>query len=300
MLPQTEQIANSDMTIDAVAPLRAVSIMLDVQRKAIDAVNNAIDGIIDASNAVAQTVTNGGTIHYVAAGSSGLMALADGAELPGTFGIAQNQIRIHMAGGVPTDGQMPGNTEDDISNTHTIVEAMQSNDCVIAISASGTTPFAYDIAQAARAKGINVIAIANNADTALLKIADVAICLSTPPEALAGSTRMGAGTAQKVALNLISTQAGILLGHVHDGQMINLIADNAKLRQRAINIVGSIADVSNETAALALRTADGNTKHAILIAKGCPASEVNKLLATYGPRMGDCLLALNAAKTAQT
>ncbi|PIB25132.1 hypothetical protein BFP76_06060 [Amylibacter kogurei] len=288
------------MHIDAVAPMRALTIMLDVQRKSLDAIEHVASEIILASEQVAKTIQSGGTIHYVAAGSSGLMALADGAELPGTFGISQDQIRIHMAGGVPTNGQMPGNTEDDISSAQEIVNAMHQNDCIIAISASGTTPFPCEIANAAKEKNIAVIGIANNPDTRLLNIADIAICLRTPPEALAGSTRMGAGTAQKVALNFISTQAGILLGHVHDGQMINLIADNAKLRQRAVNIICSIAHVSPQDAAHAMDIANGNTKHAILIAKGCPASEVNKLLATYGPRMADCLLALNAAKTAQT
>lgn len=300
MLPQTEQIANSKTHIDTVAPLRAVDIMLDVQRKAVDAIDRAASDIIRASELIAKTITQGGTIHYVAAGSSGLMALADGAELPGTFGISHTQIRIHMAGGIPADGKMPGNTEDDISNTQTVVSTMNTNDCMIAISASGTTPFACDIAKAAKEMDIGVIAIANNPNTTLLNAADIAICLTTPPESLAGSTRMGAGTAQKIALNIMSTQAGVLLGHVHNGQMINLIADNAKLRQRAMNIVRAIADVSTADAENAMNIAKGNTKHAILIAKGCPASEVNKLLATYGPRMADCLLAIKAAATAQT
>ena len=143
-----------------------------------------------------------------------------------------------------------------------------AGDCLIAVAASGRTPYALGAAEAAGAAGAAVIAVANNAGAPLLALADIPILLETPPEPLAGSTRLGAGTAQKIALNAISTMAGVLLGHVHDGMMVNLRADNAKLRDRAARIVGSIANVGEAQASAALEACGGLVKPAVLVASG--------------------------------
>jgi len=117
-----------------------------------------------------------------------------------------------------------------------------------------------------RARGATVIGIANNDCSTLLDLAHHAVLLETPPELLSGSTRMGAGTAQKIALNMLSTLMAVQLGHVHDGMMVNLRADNIKLRARAREIVAKIADVPNAAAGTALEVADGDVKAAILVA----------------------------------
>ncbi len=136
------------------------------------------------------------------------------------------------------------------------------------------------VAETARSKGARVIAIANNPGAAVFARADVAICLPTPPEIIAGSTRMGAGTAQKVALNMMSTLAAIRLGEVHDGMMVGLVADNAKLRARAAGMVSAIAACDADRAAQALRAADGAVKPAILIAQGLTPAAADELLQT--------------------
>ncbi len=293
-LPQTEMLADHGPRIDAMSVAAALEALLAGQIAAVSAVRAALPQIERAAARMAETITNGGTLVYVAAGSSGLMALADAAELPGTFGISQRQIRVCMAGGVPVDAVMPGDTEDDTAAAAAIAASLAPHDLVIALSASGTTPYPCAVAQLAAENAVGVVSIANNAGTPLLDLADIAICLPTPPEVLAGSTRLGAGSAQKVALNMLSTMAGVMLGHVHDGMMVNLAADNAKLRNRAGGIVATIAGVSADAATAAIRAAAGNTKLAILTAAGCSKSRARVLLQDHKGHLGACLQAFRS------
>lgn len=275
--------------IDQLSGRDAMSAMLASHIAALEAARSAIADISAASALVARIVAAGGTVHYAAAGSSGLMALADACELPGTFQIPPGQIGIHMAGGVPTEGVMPGSTEDDREDAVRAARAVEEIDVAIVVSASGTTPYALGFADAARARGASVIGIANAANTALLEASDIAISLNTAPEVVEGSTRLAAGTAQKAALNMISTQVGVLLGHVHDGLMINLNPDNIKLRQRATDIVSRIAGVAADDADEALRRTGYNAKLATLVAAGADLSEAQALLARNNGHLRACL-----------
>lgn len=248
-------------------PLADVATVLaQGQIEAATAVLGAAPAIAGAASRIAQTLRNGGKLHYIAAGSSGLMAASDAQELGGTFSIPAEQLAIHMAGGLPNGVDMPGETEDDVQGLDTALAGLTGADCVIAVSASGSTPYTLAGAKIANAKGAAVIAIANNPDTPLLQLADFPILLPTPPEVLAGSTRMGAGTAQKIALNMLSTLMAVELGHIHDGMMVNLRADNIKLRGRARGIIQEIAGVSAERADAALKATDGAVKPAVLVA----------------------------------
>jgi N-acetylmuramic acid 6-phosphate etherase len=285
----------SPLPVDALPRRDALVAMLAAHVAAAQAVADGLDGIAAAAERVAQAVTAGGTLVYCAAGSSGLMALADAAELPGTFGVPQRQIRIAMAGGVPVDGAMPGDTEDDTGAARDIADACGPHDLALVLSASGTTPFAVAIAEAMRAAGIPVIALSTTPGSRLLDLADIAIAIPTAPEVVAGSTRLGSGTAQKIALNMISTQAGILLGHVHDGMMVNLHADNTKLRARAAAIVARIAQVPDDAAQSALAAAGQNTKLAVLIAAGAGQETATRLLADHDDRLRPALADLARA-----
>ncbi len=291
-LPRTEIMPLPEARIDALPVGEALALLLDGQIAAAGAVRAALPQIAAGAGLIAQTLRSGGALAYVAAGSSGLMALADAVEIPGTFGVSPDQIRIFCAGGIPVDGNMPGDTEDDITEAPRIAAGLGLGDLVIALSASGTTPFPCAVAGLARARGIKVVALANNAGSPLLQLADVAILLATPPEVLAGSTRMGAGTAQKVALNLLSTWAGVLLGHIHDGLMVNLRADNDKLRRRAAMIVASISGATPKAAADALRAARDETKLAVLLAAGGDDATSRRLLHDHGGHLRPCLQAL--------
>ncbi|WP_299685883.1 N-acetylmuramic acid 6-phosphate etherase [uncultured Tateyamaria sp.] len=291
LLPATENVMDGD-AIDALLPQDAVARMVDVQLDAVEAVRRAAAPISDAANLLARTVQDGKSIIYAAAGSSGLMALADACELPGTFGIAPEQIQIHMAGGIPIDGRMPGDTEDDTDAARDAARAAQPGDAVIVLSASGTTPYAVQMARAVRDAGARVIGIANNPDTDLLNAADIAICLQTPPEVIAGSTRMGAGTAQKVALNLMSSLMGVKLGHVYGGMMVNVVADNAKLLDRSARMVARIANVADADAARALAVTSGHVKPATLVAAGLSHADAKALLRAHDGHLGPCLHAI--------
>jgi N-acetylmuramic acid 6-phosphate etherase len=288
LLPTTETLPK-DVAIDMLPALEAARFMLDGQQAALAAVHRAVPLISKGAEIMASAIRAEHSIIYGAAGSSGLMALADACELPGTFGIPADLIQIHMAGGVPTDGRMPGDTEDDMDAAEDVARTVRRGDAVIILSASGTTPYALQLAKSAKKKGATIIGMANNPTTALLELADVPICLETPPEAIAGSTRLGAGTAQKTALNLMSSLMGIKLGHVYHGRMVNVVADNAKLTQRAVEIVAHIAKVPDEVAEAALNQVSGNVKSAILVAFGSSAATAQELLAAYSGHLGPCI-----------
>ncbi|WHZ37831.1 N-acetylmuramic acid 6-phosphate etherase [Sagittula sp. MA-2] len=278
-------------SIDALRPDAALRTMLDAQTDAARAVGNALPGIEEAAHRMADTLRNGGTVVYAAAGSSGLMALADACELPGTYGIDPAQVRIVMAGGIPTDARMPGHTEDDTSEAETVAAAMSPGDLLIAISASGTTPQALAMTRAAQTRGIATVGVANMPGSPLLTLADTAIAVPTPPEVVEGSTRLGAGTAQKIALNMISTLAGVLLGHVHDGMMVNLRPDNIKLRARAETIVARIAAVPADAARAALEATGYNVKPAVLVALGHDPEDARRILDASGQVLRQALQA---------
>jgi N-acetylmuramic acid 6-phosphate etherase len=297
MLLPTTEMRPDHAPFDTLTAVNAAEHMMRGQHGAIDAVKAAAVEIEAGAQVMADAICLGGSLIYAAAGSSGLMALADACELPGTFGISPDAIQIHMAGGIPVDGRMPGDTEDATDAAEVVASGVSKGDAVIILSASGTTPYALSVAKSAKRAGGIVIGLACNRDSALLDLADVAICLETPPEVIAGSTRLGAGTAQKAALNLMSSTLGVKLGHVYQGMMVNVVADNAKLIKRATMMVAQIADVSAEKARAALQAANGNTKAAILVAAGRSNFEAIDLLTVHNGHLAPCLNSINQTKT---
>lgn len=264
----TEALNDKARGLDTKVPADILSLLSSAQQQAAKAVDGAIDAIADASALAAQSVSSGNKLIYAGAGSSGLMAMADALELPGTYGIPKSQIVILIAGGLAALSDLAGAPEDDLDQARDGAAQIDAGDCVILVSASGSTPYALALANAARARGARIIAIANNPGAALFEDADVSVLLETPPEMISGSTRMGAGTAQKIALNMLSTLMAVRLGHVHDGYMVNLRADNKKLQNRAARIVSEIAGIEVAAAATLVDAASGSVKTAILLAAG--------------------------------
>lgn len=271
--------------LDALPAGDALARILAGQEAALAAVRPALPAIEAGAALMAASLRARGALVYAGAGSSALMALADALELPGTFGVAPDRVRILMAGGIPRDAAMPGAIEDDAAAGVAAAAEIGPADTVIAVTASGSTPYAVALAEAAGARGAKVIALANNPGAAIFTLADVAICLATPPELVAGSTRMGAGTAQKVALNLMSTLTGIRLGAVHDGRMVALVADNAKLKARARDTVAAIAGVDMTAAEAALMACGHRVKPAVLIARGVRPAAADRILAESGDNL---------------
>lgn len=289
--PMTERLHDLAPGLDDLPPDVIAGHLLDAQAGALAVVRSALPEIAQGGGIMAETLTDGGRLIYAAAGSSGLMAMADACELAGTYGVDPDRISILMAGGLPRDAAMPGGTEDDRAEAASAARIVTGKDAVIVLSASGTTPYALEIARIAQARGAATIAIANNPGAPLFQGAAVAICLPTPPELIAGSTRMGAGTAQKAALNMMSTLMGVALGHIHDGMMVNLRADNAKLEKRAAAMVARITGTPAPQAHLA--AANGAVKPAILLAAGATdLTQAEALLAASGGHIRAALAAL--------
>lgn len=296
---RTEQLHSEARGLDERPPLSILDTLLRGQVQAAAAVEAALPAIAKAAELAADLFEKGGRLGYAAAGSSGLMALADGLELPGTFGLPRERITILFAGGAASLQDMRGGPEDDEAEAErdVINAGLGAGDCLIGISASGTTPYALSALWTGRRQGASTIAIANNEDAPLFEGADVAIFLPTPPEIIAGSTRMGAGTAQKIALNLFSTLMAVRLGHVHDGYMVNVQADNRKLRGRAARIVAAIGGCAHNEAEIFIEEVGGSVKTAVLLAAGArDAAAAHKILEGAGGRLRTALSMIEGSR----
>jgi N-acetylmuramic acid 6-phosphate etherase len=264
---------------------------LAAQEGALAAVRPALPALQDAASRAAVALRQGGKLAYAGAGSSGLMALADCLELLGTFGIPTERTPMLFAGGADALLKMTGGVEDDpaLAAADLARAGLRPGDVLIAVSASGSTPYTLAVCDRAARAGVQIIGIANVPDSALLRAADVPVLLDTGAEIVAGSTRLGAATAQKVALNLISVTLGVMLGHVHDGMMVNVIADNAKLRDRAARIVARVAGVETGAARVALNRTGGAVKPAVLVARGAAPEAALARLAQAGGHLADAM-----------
>jgi N-acetylmuramic acid 6-phosphate etherase len=212
----------------------------------------------------------GGRIVYVGAGTSGRIGVQDGAELPPTYDWPADRLVFAIAGGLKALVQSAEDAEDDeAAGARAITEAkIGPDDIVIGVAASGTTPYTIGALRAAAAAGAVTIAVANNSGAPLFDVARHRILVETGAEAIAGSTRMKAGTAQKIVLNLFSTAVMVKLGRVYRGLMVHMRARNAKLRRRAEMIVGEIVGCSAADAARFVDEADGDVKTAVLLGFG--------------------------------
>lgn len=296
---RTESVHKDASGIDARTPESVLRLLADAQIEAAGAVRAAIPEIAEAAEKIAASLAAGGRLVYAAAGSSGLMALADALELPGTFGIPRERVFILLAGGREALINLAGGPEDDAGQAELDVAStgLAEGDCLIALSASGSTPYAIGALEEARRRGASTIAFANNAGAPMFEIAETSVLLPTPPEVVAGSTRMGAGTAQKIALNMMSTMAAIHLGHVHDGYMVNLHADNIKLHERAARIVAAIAGCDTAEAQVLLEKSGGSVKIAILLAAGAASLEAaNQLLDGADQKLRSALSKLEGSR----
>jgi N-acetylmuramic acid 6-phosphate etherase len=291
---QTEQ-SGSYLGIDTWSDERILDALVSGQERAISAVRHASPAISAAATVLAGRLAAGGRLAYAGAGTSIRVAVQDGSELPATFGMPEARILYFIAGGRAAMFDTLADAEDDEADGAAQAEVLTAADTVIAVAASGSTPFTVAAARRARDKGAFVIAVVNNPGSRLAATADLEVLLASGPEVIAGSTRLGAGTAQKAALNLLSTLTHIKLGAVHDGFMVNVETGNAKLRKRAAGIVAAIARVDEPRAHAALEEASGQVKPAVLLCAGAKdiAAAQRLLIAANGnlrlamARLGD-------------
>ena len=294
-MPGTEAIDPRYAEIDNWPTIDAVTAMIEGKREAIEALNSQADAIAAACAAAAQRLLSSqGRLIYVGAGTSGRVAVQDGVELTPTFGWPEERLLYLLAGGLPALIESAEGAEDDVADAERQIaeHAVNAADVVVAVAASGRTPFTLRAIEVARARGALTIAIANNASTPILEAVLHPILLGTGSEIISGSTRMKAGTAQKAAVNIISTTIMLKLGKVYQGQMVDMIVSNAKLQRRAAGIVQMLTSCSEEEAMAALKRGENSISKAVLIAKGNTPEGAAKLLGDNGGILGKAIAAL--------
>ncbi|MGB7448042.1 MAG: N-acetylmuramic acid 6-phosphate etherase [Ornithinimicrobium sp.] len=234
------------------------------------AVAAATEAITAAVEVTVDRLTRGGRLVYVGAGTPGRLGLLDAAECVPTFGTDPGLVVALMAGGSRAASAAVEGAEDDHESAERDLAAMdlQPEDVVLAVSSSGRTPYALGAAVAARGVGAATIGLSNNVGSRLSALVDVAIEVQTGPEVIAGSTRMKAGTAQKLVLNMVSTATMVRLGKTYGNLMVDLRATNTKLRARSVRIVSGATGVPDDRAAAVLDSADGEVKTAIVAISG--------------------------------
>lgn len=288
----TEAIDPRFQDLDAWTSLQASTAIWESQLAAVAAIGPALPAIAAAVEAAAERLGGGqGRLAYAGAGTSIRVAVQDGTELAPTFGWSEARVLFLTAGGENALSQSIEGAEDDHDDAFRQVEAARlgPSDVLIGLAASGRTPFTLAALQAARRAGAITVGMSNNPGAPILAASDHPILVETGPEVVAGSTRMKAGTAQKVVLNMISTGIMLRLGRVHAGLMVDMRPANEKLRGRAVEMVARLAACTPEAAEEALRRTDLSIKQAVLVARGLSPEEAAHRLRDAGDRLRDAL-----------
>lgn len=277
---ETERPSPRYSSIELWSPSDILDAMIEGQFAAVAAVHAARAVLESAALAIEGRLKQGGRLVYSGAGTSGRLAVQDGAELMPTFGWPAERLLLLMAGGQDALLQAVEGAEDEAAESARLVRQHRigRKDALIAVAASGTTPFTLACLREAKARGALTIGIANNPNTPLLDEADHPIRLETGAEPIAGSTRMKAGTAQRVALTMLSSLVMIRLGRVYEGLMVDVQATNRKLVRRSETILGQLTGKGREEVRQALRQAQGSVKLALLLLEGSGIDEARGAL----------------------
>lgn len=260
----------------------SLAAMLDSQQAAFVAVRNALPALTRAVREAGGRLADGsGRLVYAGAGASGRLAVQDGVELYPTFGWPHERLVYLLAGGDAAVTRSLEGAEDDAVTGREEAAALRldAGDVVVALAASGATAFTRAVQATAREAGALTIAFANNPEAPLLEEAALPVLLHTGAEFLAGSTRMTAGTAQKIALNLFSTQLMMELGRIYQGLMVNVVPSNQKLVDRSHRIIQAITNCDGPTAATAWARAGRDIKLAVLLIDGVGENDARSRLA---------------------
>jgi N-acetylmuramic acid 6-phosphate etherase len=289
--PPTEFASPRFDALDAWNDVTVLDALWEAQLSAVASIRAALPALGAAAAASVPLLRRGGRLVYAGAGTSGRIAVQDGAELGPTFDWPPERLVLLMAGGDTALTRAVENAEDraDLAAAAIEAAAIGPDDVVIGLAASGNTPWTLACVVTAAARGALTIGIANNPDTRLLAAAAHKILLPTPPEPVAGSTRLGAGTAQKVVLNLFSTLLMVRLGRVYRGRMVDMQARNAKLRHRAERMVQDLTGATPDAARAALESAGGRVKTAVLVASGHSPEQAADLLERHQGSLRDAL-----------
>lgn len=255
--------------LDRMSATQIVRLMNREDRKVAAAVGRALPAIARAIDAVVRAIRNGGRLIYVGAGSSGRIAVLDAAEIPPTFGTSPNLVQALLAGGRPAMTGAVEGAEDSLANARADLRAIKltRKDVVVGISASGSTPYVLGALQFAQARRAETVAVTVNRNTPAGRLAKIPIVTEVGPEVLTGSTRLKAGTSQKMVLNMLTTAVMARLGHVYENLMIDVKASNHKVSQRIVRILSEASGKGLSESEHALRQSGHNLRVALLMLK---------------------------------
>ncbi len=288
----TERANPSSENIDAMTALEAVSLINEEDTKAAAAVREALPEIAEAVEVIAAALSAGGRLFYLGAGTSGRLGVLDAVECVPTFSAPPDLIQGVIAGGEKALTQSIEGAEDraEGGRDDLIKRGLRAADVVCGIAASGRTPYVIGGLDYARGLGAKTIAIACNRDSAIGALADVSICVDAGPEVIAGSTRMKAGTAQKMILNMLSTVAMIRRGKVYGNLMVDVKVSNQKLTERACGLVMQLAGVDDGEARELLARANNEVKTAVAMRRlGLDSAEARRRLQMASGRLRDVI-----------
>jgi len=282
---ETEGVNPATTEIDRMSPLEMVQVMNAEDAKVAEAIKQELPQIARAIEEIAGRLRRGGRLIYVGAGTSGRLGVLDAAECPPTFNVSPEQVIGVLAGGPIAQGRAHEDQEDSFEAGQADVAGLNltADDVVVGIAASGRTPYALGAVSYANATGALTIGIACNKNTPLAALAQIMIAPVVGPEVITGSTRLKAGTAQKMVLNMLSTGSMILLGKTFGNLMVDVQATNLKLHQRALKIVQTATGLEGEAAEELLRASGGEVKTAILMGKtDLTPEQAREQLAAHG------------------
>jgi N-acetylmuramic acid 6-phosphate etherase len=288
----TEQRNPASQSIDTLPVESILAIVNAEDRKVADVVAGEIQWIAKAVDGIVERMREGGRLFYIGAGTSGRLGVLDAAECPPTFHVPPDLVQGIIAGGESALARATEATEDDpaLGARDLVERGFQAADALVGIAASGRTPYVLGAIRKAREMGALTIGISSTPDSELSRAVEIPIEPLTGPEVITGSTRMKAGTATKLVLNMLSTAAMIRLGHVYGNWMVNVQPTNSKLRDRAIRIVAEAAGIAPERAAGLLDEAGGTVKVAIVMARlGIGREQACERLRQAGGRISDAL-----------
>jgi N-acetylmuramic acid 6-phosphate etherase len=265
----TEQRNPASKNLDRMTAQEIVALINREDRKVAIAVGRETPSIARAVGAIVAGIQKGGRLIYVGAGSSGRMAVLDAAECQPTFGTPPELVQALIAGGGRAITQAVEGAEDDVRRSERELRArkLTRNDVVVGVTASGTTPFVLAALKFARGRGATTVAITSNRKMPVARLAKIVVAAEVGPEVLTGSTRMKAGTAQKMVLNMLSTAVMARLGHVYENLMIDVVLTNEKVAKRALRILAEASGKSVSAAEHALRAAGHNMRVALVMLK---------------------------------
>ena len=269
-VPKTEMRNPASMNMDKMQSKEMALLVIRANYDAVSACEKASAQIAKAIDAIANAFENGGRLFYIGAGTSGRLGIIDATECPPTFGVPKEQVQGIIAGGNERVFSASENEEDRYEHGYKTItdRGVQKGDVVVGISAAGNAKYVVGALDAAKEIGCVTVGISSNEETLVLQRSDIPIFTDTGAEVLTGSTRLKAGTAQKIVLNTLSTCAMARTGKVYDNMMINLSPSNEKLKKRVIRITSEILSCSEENAEALLSEHSFNIKETINSVKG--------------------------------